>query len=89
MTWEERGVTCLDAGLREDAAFEELKRAVTHRGRIDAKLAIYDDHWEGYEAALSDLEAAVQGYQIVLTALRQARSHHLAGGEAHGPSERD
>jgi hypothetical protein len=82
-------MTCLDAGLREDAAFAELERAVAHRGRIDARLAIYDDHWEGYEAALSDLEAAVQGYQMALTALRQARSHHLAGREVHERSGRD
>ena len=82
-------MACLEPGLREDAAFSELQRAVAHRQRIDAKLAIYDDHWEGYEAALSDLEAAVQGYQIALAALRQARSHHLAGREVHEPSGGD
>jgi IS1 family transposase len=68
----------MEAGLREDAAFAELVRAVAHRERIDAKLAIYDDHWEGYEAALREMEAAVQAYGLALEALREARSHHLA-----------
>ncbi|MPZ50216.1 MAG: hypothetical protein GEU75_13125 [Dehalococcoidia bacterium] len=71
-------MTCMEAGLREDAAFAELARAVAHRQRIDAKLAIYDDHWEGYEAALQDMEAAVQAYWLALEAVREARGRHYA-----------
>jgi hypothetical protein len=71
-------MSCEEAGLREAAAFGELARAVAHRGRIDAKLAMHDDHWEGYEAALKDIEGAVQGYGLALEALREARSRHLA-----------
>jgi hypothetical protein len=67
----------MEAGLREDAAFAELARAIAHRQRIDARLAIYDDHWEGYEAALRDMEAAVQAYGLALEALREARSRHV------------
>jgi hypothetical protein len=81
-------MTCLDAGLREDAAFAELKRAVAHRERIHAKLAISDDHWDGYEAALRELEAAVQGYAIALSALRLARSHHDSAPELRQPAGR-
>jgi hypothetical protein len=68
----------MEAGLREDAAFAELARAVAHRQRIDAKLAIYDDHWEGYKAALEDMEAAVQAYWLTLVAVREARGRHNA-----------
>jgi hypothetical protein len=68
----------MEAGLREEAAFAELARAVAHRQRIDAKLAIYDDHWEGYEAALQDMQAAVQAYSFALKAVQEARSRHLA-----------
>jgi len=69
-------MSCSEAGLREEAAFAELERAVAHRQRIDAKVAIFDDHWVGYEAALTDLEAAVQAYWLALEALREARSRH-------------
>ncbi|HLF77795.1 MAG TPA: hypothetical protein VJB57_09930 [Dehalococcoidia bacterium] len=69
-------MTCEEAGLREDAAFDALARAVAHRQRIDAKLAIYDEHWEGYEAALAELEPVVQAYRLALDAVRAARSRH-------------
>jgi hypothetical protein len=68
----------MEAGLREDAAFAELARAFAHRQRIDAKLAVYDDHWEGYEAALEDMQAAVQAYWEALQSVREARSRHFA-----------
>jgi len=71
-------MSCGEAGLREDAAFAELERAVAHRHRINAKLAVYDDHWEGYEAALQDMEAAVQGYWVALEAVKEARSRHTS-----------
>jgi len=70
-------MTCEDVALREEAAFAELSRAVGHRQRIDAKLAIYDEHWEGYDAALADLEPAVLAYRFALEALREARSRHM------------
>lgn len=73
-------MTCRDAGLREDAAFVALKAAVAHRQRINAKLAIYDDHWDGYEAALNDLEAALNQYGSALAELRHARSLHVNVG---------
>jgi hypothetical protein len=69
-------MTCSEAGLREDAAFTDLVRAVAHRRSVDAKIAIYNDHWQGYEAALQDLQAAVQGYTLALDALQEARRHH-------------
>ncbi len=69
-------MTCRDAGLREETAFMELERAVAHRRRIDARMAILDDHWQGYEAALTDLEAAIQVYSLALAELREARAHH-------------
>jgi hypothetical protein len=69
-------MTCQEAGLREDAAFTELQRALAHRQRVDAKVAIYNDHWEGYEAAFADLEAAAQAYLQAAEALRRARSQH-------------
>lgn len=47
-------MTCLEAGLREEQAFRALAKAVAHRERIDAKLAIFDEHWAGYEEALSE-----------------------------------
>jgi hypothetical protein len=69
-------MSCLETGMREDAAFAALARAVEQRQRISAKLAIYDDHWEGYEAATTGLDRAIQAYSLVLEALREARSRH-------------
>lgn len=69
-------MSCEEVALEEDAVFAELSRAVGHRQRIDAKLAIYNDHWEGYEAALTDLEKAVRSYRVAVKAVREARSHH-------------
>jgi hypothetical protein len=70
-------MTCEEIALREEAAFAELTRAVAHRQRIDAKLAVYDEHWEGYEAALADLGTAVRAYRSALEALLDARSRHM------------
>ena len=71
-------MTCTEAGLREDATFAELVRAVAHRQKIDATIAIYDEHWEGYENALEDMQAAVHAYWLALQAVREARSRHFA-----------
>jgi hypothetical protein len=70
-------MTCEEVALREESAFVALVRAVEHRQRIDAKLAVYDEHWEGYESALADLEPAVRAYKSALEALLNARSHHM------------
>jgi len=69
-------MSCEELALEEDAVFAELSRAVGHRQRINAKLAIYDEHWEGYEAAMTDLERAVRSYRIAVKAVREARSRH-------------
>jgi hypothetical protein len=69
-------MSCRETSQREELVFADLQRAVAHRARIDAKLAVYDDHWEGYEAALRDLEAAVQAYSLVARDLREARATH-------------
>lgn len=69
-------MSCREASQREEAVFADLQRAVAHRGRIDAKLAVYDNHWEGYEAALTEMEAAVQAYSLVAKELREQRLHH-------------
>jgi hypothetical protein len=69
-------MSCQEASQREQSLFGELQRAVARRERVDAKLAVFDDHWEGYEAALSELEAAVQAYGIVAKELRDARARH-------------
>ena len=69
-------MSCEEVALEEDAVFAELLRAVGHRQRINAKLAIYDEHWEGYEAALTDLERAVRSYRVAVKAVRDARSRH-------------
>ena len=69
-------MSCEELALEEDAVFAELVRAVEHRQRIDAKLAIYNEHWEGYEAALTELEKAVRSYRVAVKAIRGARSRH-------------
>ncbi len=69
-------MSCEEVALEEDAVFAELSKAVAHRQRINAKLAIYDEHWEGYESAITDLERAVRSYRVAVKAVRDARSHH-------------
>jgi hypothetical protein len=71
-------MACNEAGLREDRAFAALARAVAHRERVDAKLAIFDEHWAGYEAALTDLDRAIGVYMLALEEVREARRHHEA-----------
>jgi hypothetical protein len=70
-------MTCEDLALREETAFAALVRAVEHRQRIDAKVAVYDEHWQGYESALADLEPAVRAYKSALETLLDARSRHM------------
>jgi hypothetical protein len=69
-------MSCREAGMNEDAAFRELLRAVEHRKKISAKMAIFDDHWAGYEAALKDLETALHAYTMAMQQLQEARANH-------------
>ena len=69
-------MSCEELALREDAAFAVLSSAVEHRQRINVKLAVYDEHWQGYEAALTDLENALGSYRVAVKAVRDARYRH-------------
>ena len=78
-------MSCPEAGLKEEAAFHELERAAAHRQTIAAKLAIYNDHREGSEVALRDVQGAVQRYCLGLEVVVAARSRH--GKPNHQPLE--
>ncbi len=63
---------------RENNAFEDLRRAVTERGHMDARMAIYSEHREAYEASVQRLLAAVQAYEIASSDLLKASSTERA-----------
>ncbi len=70
---------CEEAMRREQEAFRKVAMAVGRRGRIDPSVAAYTEHWEGYEAAINELTAALTEYEAAAIALSEDRAEHMRG----------